>query len=477
MKWLVCALLAMTLWPAMALADQSLDDRMKLAREKNYLRPRVSDLSAYSQPTIDRVKERVAQIDDPCIAAVEMALFLDMRRNETGVEALMEEVENPWMLALDIAAAWGTPDKPEIGARVIDGLLWQGAKRFSHLSTIDNLGKTADAIDRHFTGTVASRRGRWAYEIWRQAQDMGWSDAEMVAMQRDMVAESQASLALIHEAAESLDRKIVPVHLTHGQRMIEIERRHQDRLDAIMVEAGGDRFRMDEPAFVLKRADARNAFVAEKQAELQRYQDHENQVIAEHDRRISAELAKIARLQIQREALERYARPVRAGDCAQVTQKRKPRPVGPAQDRHDDPVVSPILGLPNEQMLKSLAELGITPSEDYLSCVCRAAGYGSPQTSQYYHPDTIDEYDARYSCNKPGPPCIVSGFGCMRYPMPARAATWDTCGAVNGAEGGPTMTETVRAGLAARAATAPGQQGPDAQGATTQGPATSGQTP
>ena len=82
----------------------------------------------------------------------------------------------------------------------------------------------------------------------------------------------------------------------------------------------------------------------------------------------------------------------------------------------------------NHTKLESVfAQMGVAPSQEFLNCLCRSAGYGSPGTTQIYHPDTIGDYNPKYSCNKPGEPCIVSGFGCLRHPLPSDAGIWEGC--------------------------------------------------
>ncbi|SHO52122.1 hypothetical protein [Desulfopila aestuarii] len=83
--------------------------------------------------------------------------------------------------------------------------------------------------------------------------------------------------------------------------------------------------------------------------------------------------------------------------------------------------------LNNTKMQAVFKKLGIYPSLDFFHCLCRSAGYGSPGTSQLYHPDTIGEYNPKYSCNHPGDPCVVAGAGCTRHPLPTESKIWDSC--------------------------------------------------
>jgi hypothetical protein len=90
-------------------------------------------------------------------------------------------------------------------------------------------------------------------------------------------------------------------------------------------------------------------------------------------------------------------------------------------------IMDRITKLDDTKLTETLKALGIAPPVDVLNCACRRAGYGTSSTAQYYHPDTIGEFNPKYTCNQPGEPCVVSGFGCTRHPLPQNAAIWDTC--------------------------------------------------
>jgi hypothetical protein len=90
-------------------------------------------------------------------------------------------------------------------------------------------------------------------------------------------------------------------------------------------------------------------------------------------------------------------------------------------------VMDRLTKLNDTKLSETLKALGIAPPLDVLNCACRRAGYGSSSTAQYYHPDTIGQFNPMYSCQHPGEPCIVSGFGCTRHPLPQSAEIWDYC--------------------------------------------------
>ena len=106
------------------------------------------------------------------------------------------------------------------------------------------------------------------------------------------------------------------------------------------------------------------------------------------------------------------------------------------RNAHDTHALTRWIGLPHDRQLLVLQSLGVGVPQDYFNCVCRAAAYGSSGTSQFYHPDTIGDYDKRYSCQHPGPPCVVSGYGCSRHPLPSDPKIFEGCARAEGLEGG-----------------------------------------
>jgi len=110
--------------------------------------------------------------------------------------------------------------------------------------------------------------------------------------------------------------------------------------------------------------------------------------------------------------------------------KRDEKDPGPDVVVKHKGLVEYLTALNHKKVEKVFDHLGVKPSQGFLNGLCRAAGYGSSGTSQIYHPDTIGEYNPKYSCNKPGDPCVVSGFGCMRYPLPSDPKIWEQCLAI-----------------------------------------------
>ncbi|MDP4034275.1 MAG: hypothetical protein Q8P60_15780 [Pseudorhodobacter sp.] len=430
-----------------------LEKRIEIARAEAYPLPKVVDISAYSDASLWKLEQRMRETPDPCVAAVEMALFLDSRRFETSYSANMEGIEAPWVMALEIVATWVVPDGVGVGTSVLDDLLATGKKVFSPIARFDDALDTWEIAQRHFVGSIERESGGWAYDAWREAQDKGWTEEEIVARARALAEQSAAPLEAVHAAKESLETEMMRVDLAHGDARLKIEARHEAAIEKIRTEAGGNALRLEEPAFAIKLANAKVAFTNEWGAELARYEDAQRKVIAAHGTRINNALMSVAKLQVQRQALQRYARPVADNDCEGIG-----KPPEPALKSGGTPLEA-IIALPHDRLLRVLKVLGVSTSPEFLNCLCRLAEYGKSGTQQFYHPDTWGTYDKRYSCQHPGDACIVAGYGCLRHPLPSDSEIWERCAVAAVSDGGVPLTKAITDAVAERARRKTASQG------------------
>lgn len=421
--------------------------QLRQARDKGYAMPKVADPWAYGAETLQEVESRLKTAKNPCLSALETALYLDSRRAETSVGAALEKIENPGIMALEIAAEWVLPDGVGVSTSLLD-YLFKVDGHFGPIGTLTDAVDSWKIMKRHFVGTVESESGGWAYAAWREASDKKWTDADLKAQHKARVDLSASLLAEIEVAKEGLDDQMMWVDLSHGQARLDIEKRHADAVDAIRMEAGGNALRLEEPAFVTKLANAKNVFAREWGEELQRYQDAQNKVIADHTGKVARALKDIARLQVEQATLKKYVVHVLRGECEQTDQ-----PLQPSAEEKASPL-NPILGLAHDRLKRVLGALRIEPPKAFMNCLCAKAGWGSPQTSRFYHPDTWGPYDKRYVCQRPGEPCIVEGYGCLRFPLPSDPAVWTGCAAEVAGAGERKLTTAIEQSVAARAAKA-----------------------
>jgi hypothetical protein len=109
-----------------------------------------------------------------------------------------------------------------------------------------------------------------------------------------------------------------------------------------------------------------------------------------------------------------------------------------------------VIELPFDRRQSVLKKLGVTPSDGFLNCLCIQARYGSSTTRQRWHPDTLGEYNPRYSCQQPGLPCVVEGFGCSRHPAPTSQKIWESCAKSYASDDGKTVIDSVLEAAKAR---------------------------
>ena len=63
-------------------------------------------------------------------------------------------------------------------------------------------------------------------------------------------------------------------------------------------------------------------------------------------------------------------------------------------------------------------------------CLCangRKTAGASVGVSLFYHPEPLGKYNENYWCTSYGPPCIASGLGCWRFPLPKDKDVWERC--------------------------------------------------
>ncbi|MDO9525840.1 MAG: hypothetical protein Q7J57_09960 [Gemmobacter sp.] len=381
-----------------------------------HLKPLIPELDAYSDDTLRGLSARVGEGGDPCTQAVRSALYLDAHLEEADWTQRWEGYERKG----DIFAKVGTdiiiPDTADRLALVIP--------QFKYVSAGLKAYTAYETAQSHYAQTAAVRNGIAINEIVEQSLNSNWSEADI----------QKKRAALLNEA-QSASERMLEAQLTIEKSMKEVDNRYDATLKAAFEEAkrGYERLYDPVPDSVLWDRIALtmpNLIVAYDQAKYaaaaQRVKDHQKAMDDAYDLMNETQFATDKAL-TQFDALARYAAPLARGDCSTI---KRDGPVPAAKSKADP--VGQTLRLPNDKLMIFLESIGISPSQDLMNCVCRSAGYGSSGTSQYYHPDTIGTYDKRYSCQHPGPPCIVSGFGCSRHPLPSDPKIWVNCGKSTG---------------------------------------------
>ncbi len=118
-------------------------------------------------------------------------------------------------------------------------------------------------------------------------------------------------------------------------------------------------------------------------------------------------------------------------------------PVTSDISKRDAHIMRRLVRLNHTKMLTVFKAMELTPPKSWLNCLCRSAGYGSPGTRQFYHPGTLGKFDDRYTCQKPGEPCVVEGYGCTRHPLPKNIHQMTQCAATHKTDGGKNIVDLI----------------------------------
>lgn len=406
------------------------DAKLKSFAESGQLSARFNDLSAYSDETVAGLNAILEEGGDSCIQAVRSAVYLDGHIEEADRMEVVRGIERPWEMTLEVAAGFLTPD----GNDVITAL-------FSKFNMIDKAMdayaayKTAKA---HYAQTALIRDGIASNEIVQEAARGKWTEADIQARRADLLKEAQraaeemlAAQQRIKDGLEAVDSRYEEkVQTAFYELKRDVEQVYgnisDDQLRALLDNGNFPNFKMAYDSKIRDagklRADEHQRVVKQSYALMQKTQFATERALAQSD------------------ALARYSAPMVRDECALI---RRDGPVQVAQKKPDS--VAKVLELPHDKMMIFLEKIGRKPSGTLLDCVCRTAGYGSPGTSQFYHPDTLGSYDKRYSCQHPGDPCIVSGFGCTRHPLPSDRDIWERCAASTGEDIVGAITDAVKA--------------------------------
>ena len=301
--------------------DQSVD---KLARVLNeikkggYLLPVNTDLVDYGVPIPGIDAESVAQagldvidgIKDPCVAALELKLFLD-----AVPQGFRQRSAN---MAVDVAAIWLLPNDWDL----IES--WGKAKfgkmpGVGLISTAQNSLDTWNRVKQDFVPTVATEKGGWILSAYERFKKGKWTEEQIVADQRRLQLEGEQALGRMEELHAAFEFQVAKMQAEFDREITRINEesfarfRETRRVVAEKDSAGefiwwdvGQQLAYDSVTFA--RIEAKR-----KWHELEM-----NLLGRNYEAAVSAKLLEVARLQTERQALEAYALPLVKKDCPEI---------------------------------------------------------------------------------------------------------------------------------------------------------------
>lgn len=422
-----------------------LQKKLEEFRQKGFLSARIGDVSKYSDQTVKELYELLLPDGDPCEQAVRAALLLDSHLEEADWTEVAKGIERPGELILETFVTLFGPD--ELGFVTKEGFTLEYL--ITRISIVDNILDGNEAIQnarKHYTRSPAVKNGIWSHEIMKDAQNSGWTEQDITAQRASLLERAQTSIVQMSTIQSEIDNGLRLVDLRYENDTATALLKRQQAREELRRQMGLN------PNYPLDMLDGAGRMRLDKieidyNADLhtagkRRAADHQKVIDSFYHRMAQAQLDAEKALS-QRDALARYAAPLARGDCTDI------RRDGPVSKATKPPAaVDQALKLPHDKLMTLLKRIGTTPSQKFMDCLCRAGGYGNSGTGQFYHPDTLGTYDERYSCQHPGDPCIVQGYGCTRHPLPSDPEAWKSCGAGTGED----VTGAIAAAVAARQA-------------------------
>jgi hypothetical protein len=446
-------------------ARAAIIEKFEILRAAGYPMPSVTDMTAYNRTTLVEANRLFLTADNSCTTAVDLAMFLDAHIEDTNLADALGTLDRPLWMARKVAATMILPDKVGLSTEVIDRLL--GLKnRFSWIGFANNVWESSKTVDQHWDDTARVQHGKWAQDVYVEARRENWDEEDIGLELLNLQAQSDRLLAEVNAHSAAFDAAVTAEEARHEAHMAELDRIYADRLDRIAKDEaeGAERKRREqwlrdnahtgepkpgvgviidptrnpsemsyewaitetEPGGKYYRQVRAAALVDLQVNRAHAKLKHESDLEAlalNHGTELNDLLRDISQLQVERETLQTVNLPMVRGKCEELG---KP---GTLKEKMPEISLETAIQLPHDELVSVLQHLDVMPSDEVMTCICQMAGYGSPQTTQIYHPDTWGDFDARYECNHPGPPCIVAGYGCTRHPLPSNPAFWKGCAA------------------------------------------------
>ncbi len=396
------------------------------SRPLGYVMPENADMRSYPDQTVHELDKLLKGQTDDCLRSVEIAVFLDAHLHESSLEEGLSEIYETG-LTEEILNIWVVPD---IYAGSDSALKLLGnttlAASVEGLGIASNLFSTYDALVDHNVRAAAARHEAWVQEIVHQSIQGSWDENQIVRAQGLMQEKIQRQMARAAEINQIAERAVNAAEIASSDAILKLKIAYENEMDAARVKAKNSAVYLEDKTYKNDVNRAELKLTNGKKAALDKRQADILASLALREREMSDALQRIAKAKVQQDSVSRYSVPIARQQCESI-RKKGIAPKAVHCDKGD--VLCLLTRLPHDRLLSTLKELSVEPSQDFLNCLCRSAGYGSPSASQFYEADTIGKYDVRYSCQQPGDPCIVAGYGCTRHPLPRKTEIWTGCGA------------------------------------------------
>ena len=398
-------------------------EELKAASESGLMVPQDIDVENYTVESLTELKGILDNQSDPCLKAVEAALFLDARHppdfltyaGKLTVEGLPKELAKIWII----------PD--EYNAT---NLLTKGFAK-TVIGAFDVANKTLLSyeafVDAHLRAVI-DRRASWTQEMVHQAIRADY-DGELLEHARgrlDLIVSKNADL--IEQSDATYADELAKAEQAYATAIGDAKGRQ--RYDLAEHEKKWGRLWQDNNAAIIEYNRAINRYKkAESDAVRARYSVLEA-AEAKRQRALAAAMEHIAEARVKREALDRYVAPISRGTCEEIT---APANAALPLDAVKTAVVDQIKQLDQQKFDSLISELGAEVPGDFYGCLCARNANGGVGGGW-----TIDGG----KCYSVG---VLGGKGEVDMSGPGTKASWEGCldklqvPAADGSEGTPIL--------------------------------------
>lgn len=331
-------------------AKEKLLSRAAAMRDAGFPMSRI-DLSQFDDITHLSAYQRISSINDDCLAAVELKLYLESRWDEPAAEKLGMELLGVWVLPNKFTLAdWVT----KYFGYVIPGL--------GHISTGENVISSYDAVRNYLVGSVVYHMGQWAFKIYERSKRERWSAEKIETEMRQCHDLSLEHMKRIEEIKNKFDADVQTEIAKNTTKLNAINARYKNRIQELKEDEqnnselhrrskwlqcnpnelpsgvtprplinmtheqmqGEQRILWMNEAlpggkfYESERNSALSIQTGETLLENAKYYVVMKKLAYEYEHAVQEQLTEIMRLQIERQTLEKYSRPLALNECEKI---------------------------------------------------------------------------------------------------------------------------------------------------------------
>lgn len=336
------------------------------ANAAGFLVPENADLSRYPVETLRELETILADQPDPCLKAVETALFLNARHPpsllEYGGKLTLEG------LPKEMAKIWVLPDEGDLMVAVSKG--WTNLA-VSGFDIVSKSVRSYDAfLDAHMRAVI-DRQASWTQEMVHQAIRADYDgDALQHARGRlDLIIEKNTNW--MDRIEDTADKERAAAEKAFDEAIKDAKdlqayalRKHEEKYGRLWHGVSAAVIAYNRIIATFKEA--------EKQAVTRRHAAVKRAYTA-REQMLTIAMERMAEARVKNMALDRYAAPISRGECEKInTSTGHEMPLQSVEDM----VIDKIKTLPKDRFETLMNDLDVTVPSGFYGCLCAAMAQG-----------------------------------------------------------------------------------------------------